>query len=66
VDDSGSLRTPDRLPKLSGSHVKQSELFKTMIGARGPYNWGGSATVGDHILKIRILNLYNAFYLDKP
>ena len=45
MDDSGFLRTPDRLPKLSGSRVQQSEVIRTMIGARGPYNLGGSATV---------------------
>ena len=39
----GSPRTPDRLPELSGSHVQQSEVFRTMTGARGPYNLGGSA-----------------------
>ena len=42
----GSPRTPSRLPKLSGSRVQQSEVFKTMIGVGGPYNWGGSATAG--------------------
>ena len=42
----GSLRTPDRLPELSGSRVQQSEVFRTMIGACGPYNMGGSTTTG--------------------
>ena len=42
----GSPRTLDRLPELFGSHVQQSDVFRTMIGARGPYNFGGSATVG--------------------
>ena len=41
----GSPRTPDRLPELSGSHVQQSEVLRTMIGACGPYNLGGSATL---------------------
>jgi hypothetical protein len=40
----GSPKTPDRLPELSGSRVQQSEVFRTMIGAHGPYNSGGSAT----------------------
>ena len=39
----GSLRTLDRLPELSSSRVQQSEVFKTMTGARGPYDLGGSA-----------------------
>ena len=43
MDDSGSPRTPDRLSRLSGSHVQQSEVFRTMTGARGPYNLGCSA-----------------------
>jgi topoisomerase IA-like protein len=42
----GSPRTPNRLPKLSGSHVQQSEVLRIMIGAYGPYNLGGSATAG--------------------
>jgi hypothetical protein len=42
----GSLRTPDRLPELFGSHVQQSEAFRTMTGAHGPYNLGGSTTSG--------------------
>jgi hypothetical protein len=37
-------RTPDRLPELSGSHVQHLEVFRTMTGARGPYNLGGSTT----------------------
>jgi hypothetical protein len=41
----GSLGTPDRLPRLSGSHVQQSEVFRTMTGVCGLYNLGGSATV---------------------
>jgi topoisomerase IA-like protein len=40
----GSLRTLDKLPKLSGSHAQQSEVLRTMIGAYGPHNLGGSAT----------------------
>ena len=41
----GSSRIADRLPELSGSHVQQSEVFRTMTGARGPYNLGGSAII---------------------
>jgi hypothetical protein len=39
----GSPRTLDRLPGLSGSHVQQLEVFRTMTGACGPFNFGGSA-----------------------
>jgi len=42
----GSLRTPDRLSELFGSHVQQSEVLRTMTGACGPYNLGGSTTAG--------------------
>ena len=42
----GSLRAPDKLPELFGSRVQQSEIFRTMTGARGPYNLGGSAIIG--------------------
>ena len=42
----GSLRPPDRLPKLSSSRVQQSEVLGTMTGACGPYNLGGFATAG--------------------
>jgi len=47
----GSPRTPNKLSELSGSHVQQSNIFKTMTGARGPYNWGGSAII--NLLYIR-------------
>ena len=40
----GSPRTPDRLLELLGSRVQQSKVFRTMIGACGPYNLGGSTT----------------------
>ena len=46
MDDSGFPRIPDRLPELSSSCVQQSEVFHTMIGARGPYKLGGSAIAG--------------------
>ena len=46
MDDLGSPRTPDRLPRLSGSRVQQLEVFRIMIGARGPYNLGGSTIDG--------------------
>ena len=39
----GSLRTLDRPPKLSGSHVQQSEVFRTMTYKGGPYDLNGSA-----------------------
>jgi hypothetical protein len=44
VDDSSFPRTPDRLLMLSGSRAQQSEVVKTMTGACGPYNLGGSTT----------------------
>jgi hypothetical protein len=44
VDDLGFPSTLDRLLMLSGSRAQQSKVVKTMIGARGPYNLGGSAT----------------------
>ena len=40
----GSPRTPDRLPKLCGSCVQQSEVYETITGICGPHNLGGSAT----------------------
>jgi hypothetical protein len=40
----GSPRTPDRLPKLSDSHVLLSEVWETMIGTCGPYDSGGFVT----------------------
>ena len=42
----GSPRTPDRLPELSGSHVRLSEVWKTMMSTCGPYNLGGSTIAG--------------------
>ena len=44
MDDSGSPRTPDRLSELSGTHVQQLEVLRTMMGACGPNNLGGSTT----------------------
>jgi hypothetical protein len=44
MDDLSFLRTPDRLFKLCGSHVQQSEALRAMTGACGLYNLGGSAT----------------------
>ena len=46
VDDSGFPRTPDRLPKLCGLRVLQSEVYETMTGTCGPYNLGSSAIAG--------------------
>jgi hypothetical protein len=37
--------------------VQQSEVFRTMTGARGPYNLGGSATVLE-------CDLWSIFYTD--
>jgi hypothetical protein len=44
MDDSGFLRTPDRLLKFCGTHVWLLEVFKTMTSICGPYYLGGSAT----------------------
>ena len=44
VDDSGFLRTPDRLLGLWGLYVLKLEFCETMIGTYGPYNSSGSAT----------------------
>jgi hypothetical protein len=41
----GSPRTPDRLSELSGSHVQQSEVLRTMTGACELCNLGGSVIV---------------------
>ena len=46
VDDSGFSRTHDRLLGLCGLCVQQSEVWETMIGARGPYNLGSFAIAG--------------------
>jgi len=46
MDDSGFPEGIRRLPELFGSRVQQSEVFGIMTGARGPYNLGGSATIG--------------------
>ena len=45
MDDSGFPRTPDRLLESFGTRVHRSEVFETMIGACGPLNSGGSATL---------------------
>jgi hypothetical protein len=44
VDDSGFLRTPDRLLKLCGTNVWWLEVFKTITSTCGSYYLGGSAT----------------------
>jgi hypothetical protein len=54
----GSLRTPNRLPKLSFSCVQQSEIFKKMTGARGPYNLGGSITEGSGAILPRSVSIF--------
>jgi hypothetical protein len=45
VDDSGIPRTPDRLLKFCGAHVRWLEVFKTITSICGPYYLGGSATM---------------------
>ena len=45
MDDSGFPEDTGQIFGLSGSRVQQSEVFRTMTGARGPYNSGGSATL---------------------
>ena len=46
VDDSGFLKTPDRLSGLCGLYVLQSEVCEAMTGTCGPYDLSGSATAG--------------------
>jgi hypothetical protein len=58
VGDSGFSRIPDRLFKLCGSHVQQSEALRAMIGAYGPYNLGGSATAGIRAHTLDLLQHY--------
>jgi hypothetical protein len=45
MDDSGFSKDVRQTTGLSGSHVQQSKVFRTMTGARGPYNLGGSTTL---------------------
>ena len=45
MDDSGFPRTPDRLLESFGTRARRSEVFETMMGACGPLNSGGSATI---------------------
>ena len=60
----GSPRTPDRLLELSGSRVQQSEVFRTMTGACGPYNLGGFYhNVHSHGLVLVGLLLPECFFL---
>ena len=42
VDDSGFLRTPDRLVKLLETRVRYQRSVETTIDARGPDFLGGS------------------------
>jgi hypothetical protein len=58
VDDSGFPRTPDRLFKLCGSHVQQSEALRAMTGACGPYNLGGSTIAGIRAHTLDLLQHY--------
>jgi hypothetical protein len=45
VDDSGFLRTPDRLLKFHGTHVWWLEVLKMITSTCGPYYLGGSTTL---------------------
>ena len=49
----GSPRTPNRLPMLSGSCVQQSEVFRIMTCAHGPYNLGSSTTMLSTAIKAK-------------
>ena len=42
----GFLMKPDGSFKLSGTCAYQPEVFGTMVGAYGPYNFGGSVIGG--------------------
>jgi hypothetical protein len=55
MDDSGFLRTPDRLLKFYGTHVWWLEVFKTITSTCGPYYLGGSATAGIRAIIIRAI-----------
>ena len=46
VDDSGFPEGTRQTTGLSGFRVQQSEVFRTMTEACGPYNLGGFATAG--------------------
>jgi hypothetical protein len=56
VDDSGFSEDTRQTTGVS-SRVQQSNVFRTMIGARGPYNLGGSAIVLE-------CDLWSIFYTD--
>jgi hypothetical protein len=58
VNDLGFPRTPDKLFKLCGSHVQQSEALRAMKGACGPYNLGGSTTAGIRAHTLDLLQHY--------
>ena len=41
----GPPRAPDRLLESFGTRARRSEVFEIMMGACGPINSGGSATI---------------------
>ena len=44
MNDSGFPRTPDRLVKSLGTHVRYLRSIETSMGAHGPDSLGGSTT----------------------
>ena len=46
--------------KLFGSHARLSEVFKTMTGVCGPYNFGGSVTAGIRAIVTRVIEVFFA------
>jgi hypothetical protein len=52
MDDSGFSEGTRQTTRLSGSHVQQSKVIRTMTGACGPYNLGGSATPDEATLRV--------------
>ena len=66
----GPPMAPDRLSELYDSHVQQLEVLRTMSGACGPYNSGGSATltrlkrfISRYLQAICVISFYFCLYL---
>jgi hypothetical protein len=55
MDDSGSLRTPDKLLKFCGTRVWWLKVFKTITSTCGPCYLGGSATAGIRAIIVRFI-----------
>ena len=55
----GSPKALGGLLELFGSRVQQSDLFRTMTCARGPYYFGGSTTAGIGAHTVDLLQHYS-------